>query len=200
MCIRDSTSALGGSTNAVLHLLAIANEAEVDLELDDFNRIAAQVPHVADMKPGGRFHMTDLDRVGGVPMVMKMLLDAGHLHGDALTITGKTVAENLADIDPPGPDGTVVHPLDAPIHSEGGINILTGSLAPKGSVVKVAGLTKEQMLFDGVARAFDGEDAAMTAILDGTIEPGTVLVIRNEGPKGGPGMREMLAITGARCV
>ncbi len=191
------TSALGGSTNAVLHLLAIANEAEVDLELDDFNRIAAQVPHVADMKPGGRFHMTDLDRVGGVPMVMKMLLDAGHLHGDALTITGKTVAENLAEIDPPGPDGTVVHPLDAPIHSEGGINILTGSLAPKGSVVKVAGLTKEQMLFDGVARAFDGEDAAMTAILDGTIEPGTVLVIRNEGPKGGPGMREMLAITGA---
>ena len=191
------TSALGGSTNAVLHLLAIANEAEVDLELDDFNRIAAQVPHLADMKPGGRFHMTDLDRVGGVPMVMKMLLDAGHLHGDALTITGKTVAENLAEVDPPGPDGTVVHPFDAPIHTEGGINILTGSLAPKGSVVKVAGLTKEQMLFDGVARAFDGEAAAMKAILDGTIEPGTVLVIRNEGPKGGPGMREMLAITGA---
>ncbi|NLH68531.1 MAG: dihydroxy-acid dehydratase [Candidatus Microthrix parvicella] len=191
------TSALGGSTNAVLHLLAIANEAEVDLELDDFNRIAAQVPHLADMKPGGRFHMTDLDRVGGVPMVMKMLLDAGHLHGDALTITGKTVAENLAEVDPPGPDGTVVHPFDAPIHTEGGINILTGSLAPKGSVVKVAGLTKEQMRFDGTARAFDGEAAAMKAILDGTIEPGTVLVIRNEGPKGGPGMREMLAITGA---
>ena len=191
------TSALGGSTNAVLHLLAIANEAEVDLELDDFNRIAAQGPHLADMKPGGRFHMTDLDRVGGVPMVMKMLLDAGHLHGDALTITGKTVAENLAEVDPPGPDGTVVHPFDAPIHTEGGINILTGSLAPKGSVVKVAGLTKEQMRFDGTARAFDGEAAAMKAILDGTIEPGTVLVIRNEGPKGGPGMREMLAITGA---
>ena len=191
------TSALGGSTNAVLHLLAIANEAEVDLDLDDFNRIAAQVPHLADMKPGGRFHMTDLDRVGGVPMVMKMLLDAGHLHGDALTITGKTVAENLAEVDPPGPDGTVVHPFDAPIHTEGGINILTGSLAPKGSVVKVAGLTKEQMRFDGTARAFDGEAAAMKAILDGTIEPGTVLVIRNEGPKGGPGMREMLAITGA---
>lgn len=191
------TSALGGSTNAVLHLLAIANEAEVDLELDDFNRIAAQVPHLADMKPGGRFHMTDLDRVGGVPMVMKMLLDAGHLHGGALTITGKTVAENLAEVDPPGPDGTVVHPFDAPIHTEGGINILTGSLAPKGSVVKVAGLTKEQMRFDGTARAFDGEAAAMKAILDGTIEPGTVLVIRNEGPKGGPGMREMLAITGA---
>ena len=191
------TSALGGSTNAVLHRLAIANEAEVDLELDDFNRIAAQVPHLADMKPGGRFHMTDLDRVGGVPMVMKMLLDAGHLHGDALTITGKTVAENLAEVDPPGPDGTVVHPFDAPIHTEGGINILTGSLAPKGSVVKVAGLTKEQMRFDGTARAFDGEAAAMKAILDGTIEPGTVLVIRNEGPKGGPGMREMLAITGA---
>ena len=173
------------------------DEVYGDLELDDFNRIAAQVPHLADMKPGGRFHMTDLDRVGGVPMVMKMLLDAGHLHGDALTITGKTVAENLAEVDPPGPDGTVVHPFDAPIHTEGGINILTGSLAPKGSVVKVAGLTKEQMRFDGTARAFDGEAAAMKAILDGTIEPGTVLVIRNEGPKGGPGMREMLAITGA---
>ena len=191
------TSALGGSTNAVLHLMAIANEADVDLELEDFNRIAAKVPHVADMTPGGKFHMTDLDRVGGVPMVLKMLLDAGLIHGDVLTVTGKTLAENLAEIDVPGPDGTVVHPLDAPIHTEGGINILTGSLAPKGSVVKVAGLTKEQLRFDGTARAFDGEAAAMEAILAGTIEPGTVLVIRNEGPKGGPGMREMLAITGA---
>ncbi|MEN9643812.1 MAG: dihydroxy-acid dehydratase [Actinomycetota bacterium] len=191
------TSALGGSTNAVLHLLALANEAGVDLELDDFNRIAAKVPHVADMKPGGQFHMSDLDRVGGVPVVLKMLLDAGLLHGDCLTVTGKTMAENLADIDPPAPDGVVVHPLSKPIHEEGGIVILTGSLAPKGAVVKVAGLTQEQKEFTGAARVFDGEDGAMEAILSGSIEPGTVLVIRYEGPKGGPGMREMLAITGA---
>ncbi len=191
------TSALGGSTNAVLHLLAIANEAGVDLHLDDFNRIASKVPHIADMKPGGKFHMSDLDRVGGVPVVMRELLEAGLLNGDAMTVTGKTVAENLAELDPPGPDGVVVHPLDAPIHAEGGINILTGSLAPKGSVVKVAGLTEDQMRMEGTARVFDGEDAAMDAILSGSIEPGTVLVIRYEGPKGGPGMREMLAITGA---
>ena len=191
------TSALGGSTNAVLHLLALANEAGVDLHLDDFNRIAAKVPHIADMKPGGKFHMSDLDRVGGVPVVMKHLLDAGLLHGDALTVTGKTLAENLADIDPPRPDGVVVYPLDQPIHAEGSIIILTGSLAPKGSVVKVAGLSEEQMLFEGPARVFDGEDGAMEAILSGSIQPGTVLVIRYEGPKGGPGMREMLAITGA---
>ena len=136
------TSALGGSTNAVLHLLAIANEAGVELELDDFNRIAAKVPHIADMKPGGKFHMSDLDRVGGVPVVMKHLLDAGLLHGDVLTVTGKTMAENLAELDPPPPDGVVVYPLDQPIHTEGGINVLTGSLAPKGSVVKVAGLSQ----------------------------------------------------------
>ncbi len=191
------TSALGGSTNAVLHLLAIANEAGVDLELEDFNRIAAKVPHIADMKPGGQFHMSDLDRVGGVPVVLKMLLEAGLLHGDCLTVTGKTMAENLADIDPPAPDGVVVHPLDKPIHSEGGIVILTGSLAPKGAVVKVAGLTQEQKEFTGTARVFDGEDGAMAAIMEGSIRPGTVLVIRYEGPKGGPGMREMLAITGA---
>ncbi len=191
------TSALGGSTNAVLHLLALANEAGVELELQDFNRIAAKVPHIADMTPGGKFHMSDLDRVGGVPMVLKHLLDAGLLHGDCLTVTGKTMAENLADIDPPAPDGVVVHPLDAPIHSEGGIVILTGSLAPKGAVVKVAGLTQEQKQFEGIARVFDGEDGAMAAILSGSIQPGTVLVIRYEGPKGGPGMREMLAITGA---
>jgi len=191
------TSALGGSTNAVLHLLAIANEAGVALELDDFNRIAATVPHIADMKPGGKFHMSDLDRVGGVPMVLRHLLDAGLLHGDVLTVTGRTMAENLAELDPPRPDGVVVHPLEAPIHTEGGINVLTGSLAPKGAVVKVAGLSKEQMSFEGVARVFDGEDGAMEAILSGSIQPGTVLVIRYEGPKGGPGMREMLAITGA---
>ena len=191
------TSALGGSTNAVLHLLAIANEAGVELELEDFNRIAAKVPHIADMKPGGKFHMSDLDRVGGVPMVLKHLLDAGLLHGDCLTVTGKTMAENLREIDPPAPDGVVVHSLDAPIHTEGGIVILTGSLAPKGAVVKVAGLSQEQKKFEGTARVFDGEDGAMEAILSGSMQPGTVIVIRYEGPKGGPGMREMLAITGA---
>jgi len=191
------TNALGGSTNAVLHLLAIANEAGVRLALDDFNRVAARVPHIADMKPGGKFHMTDLDRVGGVPVVMRHLLEAGLLNGDALTVTGKTVAENLAALDPPAPDGVVVHPLEQAIDSEGGILVLTGSLAPSGSVVKVAGLTHEQRQFEGPARVFDGEDGAMAAILSGAIEPGTVLVIRYEGPKGGPGMREMLAITGA---
>ena len=191
------TSALGGSTNAVLHLLAIANEAHVALDLDDFNRIADQVPHIADMKPGGKFHMSDLDRVGGIPMVLKHLLDNGHLHGDVLTVTGRTMAENLAEIDPPRPDGVVVYPLDQPIHSEGGINVLTGSLAPSGAVVKVAGLSDAQKTFEGPARVFDDESFAMDAILAGSIEPGTVLVIRYEGPRGGPGMREMLAITGA---
>ncbi len=191
------SNALGGSTNAVLNLLAIANEAGVELDLDDFNRIAAKVPHIADMKPGGKFHMTDLDRIGGVPVVMRELLEAGLIHGDCVTVTGKTVAENLAAIDPPAPDGVVVHPLDAPINSEGGLNVLTGSLAPSGAVVKVAGLSKEQRSFEGPARVFDDEDGAMAAILAGEIQPGTVLVIRYEGPKGGPGMREMLAITGA---
>ena len=190
-------NALGGSTNAVLHLLAIANEAGVELHLEDFNRIAAKVPHIADMKPGGKFHMSDLDRIGGVPVVLQELLDAGLLHGDVMTVSGKTMAENLAELDAPKPDGVVVYPLSQPIHTDGGLNILTGSLAPKGSVVKVAGLSKDQMLFDGEARVFDGEDAAMDAILADEIQPGTVLVIRYEGPKGGPGMREMLAITGA---
>jgi dihydroxy-acid dehydratase len=191
------TSALGGSTNAVLHLLALANEAGVELHLDDFNRIAAKVPHIADMKPGGRYHMSDLDRIGGVPVVLKMLLDGGLLHGDCLTVTGKTMAENLAELNPPAPDGVVVHPLDKPIHAEGGIVILSGSLAPKGAVVKVAGLTDDQKQFEGTARVFDGEDGAMEAIMTGSIEPGTVIVIRYEGPKGGPGMREMLAVTAA---
>ena len=190
-------NALGGSTNAVLHLLAIANEAGVALALDDFNRIAAKVPHIADTKPGGKYHMTDIDRVGGVPVVMKHLLDAGLLHGDVLTVTGKTMAENLAELNPPAPDGEVIHPLSNAIHAEGGLNILRGSLAPNGAVVKVAGLSAEQMNFEGPARVFDGEDGAMAAILSGDIKPGTVLVIRYEGPKGGPGMREMLAITGA---
>ena len=191
------TSALGGSTNAVLHLLAIANEAGVDLQLDDFNRIADKVPHIADMTPGGKFHMSDLDRVGGVPGVLKHLLDNGMLNGDCMTVTGKTMAENLNAMDIAEPDGVVVHPVSAPIHSEGGINILTGSLAPLGSVVKVAGLTAEQMHFEGPARVYDDESFAMEAILAGEINAGDVIVIRYEGPKGGPGMREMLAITGA---
>ena len=190
-------NALGGSTNAVLHLLAIANEAGVQLDLEDFNRIAARVPLIADMKPGGRFHMTDLDRVGGVPMVLQHLLENGLLHGDCLTVTGRTMAENLEALQPPRPDGVVIRPVDDPIHTDGGIVVLSGSLAPNGSVVKVAGLTENQRRFTGRARVFDGEAQAMDAIVDGTIEPGTVLVIRYEGPKGGPGMREMLAITGA---
>ena len=187
--------ALGGSTNAVLHLLAIANEARVELELDDFNRVAARVPHLADTKPHGRYHMSDIDRIGGVPVVMAELLGAGLLHGDCVTVTGRTMAENLAAMAPPAPDGSVVHAMDDPIHVQGGIAVLTGSLAPNGAVVKVAGI--DQLTFDGTARVFDGEDQAMEAILGGTIEPGTVLVIRYEGPKGGPGMREMLAVTGA---
>ncbi|MEI7622919.1 MAG: dihydroxy-acid dehydratase [Actinomycetes bacterium] len=190
-------NALGGSTNAVLHLLAIANEAGVQLDLEDFNRIAARVPLIADMKPGGRFHMTDLDRVGGVPMVLQHLLENGLLHGDCLTVTGRTMAENLEALQPPRPDGVVIRPVEDPIHTDGGIVVLSGSLAPNGSVVKVAGLTENQRRFTGRARVFDGEAQAMDAIVDGTIEPGTVLVIRYEGPKGGPGMREMLAITGA---
>ncbi len=189
------TMALGGSTNAVLHLLAIANEARVELELGDFNMVAARVPHLADTKPHGKYHMSDLDRIGGVPVVMAELLDAGLLHGDCVTVTGKTVAENLAALAPPAPDGKVVHPMSEPIHAQGGIAILTGSLAPKGAVVKVAGL--DELTFDGTARVFDGEDKAMEAITAGSIEPGTVVVVRYEGPKGGPGMREMLAITGA---
>jgi dihydroxy-acid dehydratase len=179
--------ALGGSTNAVLHLLAIAHEARVELELDDFNRVGARVPHIADMKPHGRFHMTDLDAIGGVPVVMQMLLADGLLHGDALTVTGKTVAENLAALDPPGPDGQVVRTIAEPIHAQGGIAVLRGSLAPNGAVVKVAGI--DELRFEGRARVFDGEDTAMDAILAGSIEPGDVVVIRYEGPKGGPGMR-----------
>jgi len=189
------TMALGGSTNAVLHLLAIAHEARVELELDDFNRIGARVPHVADMKPHGKYHMSDLDRIGGVQVVLKMLLDEGLLHGDCLTVTGRTMAENLEALDPPGPDGDVVHPLSSPIHAVGGIAVIQGSLAPKGAVVKVAGI--DAMRFEGTARVFDGEDAAMAGILAGKINPGDVVVIRYEGPKGGPGMREMLAVTGA---
>ena len=189
------TMALGGSTNAVLHLLAIAWEAGVELELDDFNKVAARVPHLADTKPHGQYHMADIDRIGGVPVVMQMLLDEGLLHGDEITVTGKTMAENLALLDPPGPDGDVIHGLDDPLHDIGGIAVLTGSLAPNGAVLKVAGIDFDH--FEGRARVFDGEDAAMDAVLNRRIEAGDIVVIRYEGPKGGPGMREMLAITGA---
>ena len=187
--------ALGGSTNAVLHLLAIANEAKVELGIDDFNRIGDRVPHLADVKPFGRYVMTDVDAIGGVPVVMRALLDAGLLHGDALTVTGRTVAENLADIAPPDPDGKVIHAVANPIHRTGGLTILKGSLAPDGAVVKSAGLESET--FEGTARVFDTEQPAMDALAAGTLRAGDVVVIRWEGPKGGPGMREMLAITGA---
>ncbi len=187
--------ALGGSTNAVLHLLAIAHEAQVELSLADFDRIGKKVPHLADMKPNGRFHMVDLDRIGGLPVVMKELLDGGLLHGGCLTVTGRTVAENLALLTPLAPDGQVVHELSNPVHIDGGIAILSGSLAPSGAVVKIAGIDFPS--FEGTARVFDGEQAALEAILAGSIPPGTVVVIRYEGPKGGPGMREMLAVTGA---
>ncbi len=187
--------ALGGSTNAVLHLLAIAHEARVDLELDDFNTVAARVPHIADMKPHGRFHMSDLDLVGGVPVVLQHLLDHGLLHGDVMTVSGKTMAESLAEYHAAPPDGEVVHDLASPIHDRGGIAVLRGSLAPQGAVVKVAGI--DQLQFSGRARVFNGEELALAAILGDEIEPQTVLVIRYEGPKSGPGMREMLMVTGA---
>lgn len=187
--------AFGGSTNAVLHLLAIAREADVDLKLEDFNRIADKVPHLGDLKPFGRYVMNDVDRVGGVPVVMKALLDAGLLHGDVMTVTGKTMAENLAGINPPDPDGKIIRALDNPIHQTGGISILKGSMAPEGAVVKTAGFDLDE--FTGPARVFERERAAMDALTEGKISAGDVVVIRYEGPKGGPGMREMLAITGA---
>ena len=187
--------ALGGSTNAVLHLLAIAHEAEVDLNLEDFNRIGAKVPLLGDLKPFGKFVMTDLDRVGGIPVVLKILLDAGYLHGDTLTVTGKTMAENLTDINPPFPDGDVVHPAEHPLSKDVGITILGGSLAPEGAVCKTAGIGIDS--FEGPARVFDREQLAMDAVENGTIKAGDVVVIRYEGPKGGPGMREMLMVTGA---
>ena len=187
--------AFGGSTNAVLHLLAIAREAEVDLQLSDFNRIADKVPHLGDLKPFGQYVMNDVDRVGGVPVVMKALLDAGLIHGDCLTVTGKTVAETLADINPPDPDGKIIRAMDNPIHKDGGIAVLHGSIAPDGAVVKTAGF--DLAFFEGPARVFEREGAAMEALSRGEIKSGDVVVIRYEGPKGGPGMREMLAITGA---
>ena len=187
--------AFGGSTNAVLHLLAIAREAEVDLTLEDFNRIADKVPHIGDLKPFGQYVMNDVDRVGGVPVVMKALLDAGLLHGDALTVTGKTLAENLAEMNLLPLDGEVIRTLDNPIHATGGISILHGSLAPEGAVVKTAGFDLE--VFEGPARVFERERSAMDALTEGNIKKGDIVLIRYEGPKGGPGMREMLAITAA---
>jgi len=187
--------AFGGSTNVVLHLLAIAREAEVDLTIDDFNRIGDKVPHIGDLKPFGKYVMNDVDRHGGVPVVMKALLDAGLLHGDCLTVTGKTVAENLAEINPPAPDGEVMRTLDNPIHKTGGITVLKGTFAPEGAVVKTAGFDAD--IFEGPARVFERERAAMDALTEGTINAGDVVIIRYEGPKGGPGMREMLAITAA---
>jgi len=187
--------AFGGSTNAVLHLLAIASEAGVKLSLADFTRVGEKVPHLADVKPFGRHVMKHVDEIGGVPVVMKALLDAGLLHGDCLTVTGQTMAENLAHIEPPDPDGKVLRAMNNPIHPTGGITILHGSLAPEGAVVKSAGFDSD--VFEGTARVFERERAALDALEDGTITNGDVVVIRYEGPKGGPGMREMLAITGA---
>ena len=189
------TMAFGGSSNAVLHLLAIAREAGVDLTLEDFNRIGDKVPHLGNLKPFGEYVMFDVDQVGGVPVIMKALLDAGLIHGDALTVTGKTVAENLAEIDPPALDGKVLRQLDNPMHHNGGIAVLHGSLAPEGAVVKSAGFDAE--VFEGTARVFERERHAMDALEAGELQAGDVVVIRYEGPKGGPGMREMLAITGA---
>ena len=187
--------ALGGSTNAVLHLLAIANEAEVDLTMEDFHRIGSKVPLLGDLKPFGKYVMTDIDRVGGIPVVLRALLDAGLLHGDCLTVTGKTMAENLAELTPLDPDGEVLHAIKSPVSTAVGITILGGSLAPEGAVCKTAGIGVDQ--FEGPARVFEREQLAMDALQDGTIKAGDVVVIRYEGPKGGPGMREMLMITGA---
>jgi len=187
--------ALGGSTNAVLHLLAIAHEADVELTLEDFHRIGSKVPLLGDLKPFGRFVMSDVDRVGGIPVVLKILLDAGYLHGDTLTVTGKTMAENLADINPPLADGDVLRGIDRPLSTDVGITILGGSLTPEGAVCKTAGIGITG--FEGPARVFEREQAAMDALENGTIQAGDVVVIRYEGPKGGPGMREMLMITGA---
>ena len=187
--------ALGGSTNAVLHLLAIAHEAEVDLSLDDLHRIGSKVPLLGDLKPFGRYVMSDMDKVGGVPVVLKALLDAGLLHGDVMTVTGKTMAENLAGINPPDVDGDILHAISTPLSTDVGITILGGSLASDGAVCKTAGIGIET--FEGPARVFEREQAAMTALENGTIQAGDVVVIRYEGPKGGPGMREMLMITGA---
>jgi dihydroxy-acid dehydratase len=187
--------ALGGSTNAVLHLLAIAREARVELALEDFDRIGRRVPHIADVRPFGTHVMNDVDRIGGVPVVLRALLDAGLLHGDAMTVTGRSIGDELEELAPPALDGTVLRPLDTPLHATGGIAVLHGSLAPDGAVVKSAGM--DSLVFEGTARVFDGEAAAMAAVTSGTIAAGDIVVIRWEGPRGGPGMREMLAVTAA---
>jgi len=187
--------ALGGSTNAVLHLLAIAHEAEVDLTLEDFHRVGSKLPLLGDLKPFGKYVMTDVDKVGGIPVVLRALLDAGLLHGDCLTVTGKTMAENLKDIRPPDPDGEILKAVKNPLSLGGGITILNGSLTPEGAVCKTAGIGVD--LFEGPAKVFEREQAAMDALENGSIVAGDVVVIRYEGPKGGPGMREMLMITGA---
>jgi dihydroxy-acid dehydratase len=186
--------ALGGSTNAVLHLLAIADEAGVALTLEDFDEISRRTPHIADMKPFGRYHMVDLDRIGGIPVILKALLDAGYLHGDVMTVTGRTMAENLEAVEFPSAQD-VVQPIGAPLAPEGGIAILRGSLAPEGAVVKIAGI--ELIVFEGTAKVFDDEQHALEALGNHELEPNDVVIIRYEGPKGGPGMREMLAITAA---
>jgi dihydroxy-acid dehydratase len=187
--------ALGGSTNAVLHLLAIAHEAEVDLTLEDFHRVGSKVPLLGDLKPFGKYVMTDVDKVGGIPVILRALLDAGLLHGDCLTVTGKTMAENLKDVSPPDPDGEILKAVSNPLSLGGGITILSGSLVPDGAVCKTAGVGVD--VFEGPAKVFEREQSAMDALENGSIVAGDVVVIRYEGPKGGPGMREMLMITGA---
>ncbi len=188
--------ALGGSTNAVLHFLAIAHAAEIDLSLEDFETIRRKVPHFTDLKPSGKYVATDLHEAGGIPLVMKMLLDQGLLHGDCMTVTGKTIAENLADIaSQPDPAQDVILPFDKPKYPTGHLNILKGNLAPEGAVAKTSGLKRTSIT--GPAKIFESEEAGMTAILKNEIKSGDVMIIRYEGPKGGPGMREMLSPTSA---
>jgi dihydroxy-acid dehydratase len=187
--------AVGGSTNIVLHLLAIAHEARIDFTLGDIETVSRRTPQLADVRPGGRFLMSDLHRAGGVPVVMRELLEHGLIEGDALTVTGKTVAENLSEIAQPPPDGVVVHSAAAPVKESGGLRILFGSLAPDGAVVKTAGVTRER--WEGPARVFESEEEAFAAVTGGAVMPGDIVVLRNEGPRGGPGMREMLSVTGA---
>lgn len=187
--------ALGGSTNAVLHLLAVAHDAQVDLTLEDFTRLGARVPVLADLRPSGRYMMSELIRIGGIQPLMRTLLDAGLLHGDCLTVTGRTLAENLADVEPYPEGQAIVRPLSDPIKADSHLAVLYGNLAAEGSVAKISG--KEGTEFNGPARVFDSEEEALRAILDGVVQAGDVVVIRYEGPKGGPGMREMLSPTGA---
>jgi dihydroxy-acid dehydratase len=187
--------ALGGSTNAVLHILAMANAAKVDITLDDFTRIGQRVPLLADLKPSGRYLMTELIEIGGIQPLMKILLENGLLHGDCMTVTGKTLAENLADVKPYPAEQEIIHSLKNPIKKDSHLVVLYGNLAPGGSVAKITG--KEGLRFVGTAKVFDAEEQALKSILNGDIVKGDVIVIRYEGPKGGPGMREMLSPTSA---